>query len=162
MNICRLTLIVLVFIGLSSCKNSWWNSQDTQQPFQGIPAKQLYKEARAQLAKKEYSSAIKRFEALDTLYPFNDYAEPAALYLIYAYYKKEDYALAAATAERCIHLYPRAKHIDYAYYMKGLAHFQQPRGALAAIFPMDDSHTVTGLLRFCYINSKISIQPLSC
>ncbi len=158
MNICKLALILVVFSGLTGCKHSWWKAEDEQHPFQGIPAKQLYTEARAQLAKKEYSSAIKRLEALDTLYPFNDYAEPAELDLIYAYYKKEDYALAAATADRCIHLYPRAKNIDYAYYMKGLAHFQQPRGALANMFPMDDSWRDPGTQSQAYSDFATFIQ----
>ena len=54
--------------------------------------------------------------------------------LIYAYYKKKDFPSAAATAERFIHLYPRAKYVDYAYYMKALANFQQTRGALRICF----------------------------
>jgi len=156
MNI-RALFICLVLCLTTGCKHSWWKADD-EQPFQGVAAKQLYTDAKSQLAKKEYSSAIKRLEALDTLYPFNDYAESAEMDLIYAYYKKEDYALAAATAERCIHLYPRAKNIDYAYYMKGLAHFQQPRGALAAIFPMDDSWRDPGTQSQAYSDFATFIQ----
>lgn len=157
MNIRALAFIFLGLFLLTGCKHSWWKA-DNEQPFQGVAAKQLYTEARAQLEKKEYSAAIKRLEALDTLYPFNDYAEHAEMYLIYAYYKKEDYALAAATAERCIHLYPRSKHVDYAYYMKGLAHFQQPRGALAAIYPMDDSWRDPGTQSQAYSDFATFIQ----
>lgn len=123
-----------------------------------MTADQLYKDARDQLAKKEYTSAIKRFEALDTLYPFNDHAEQSEMDLIYAYYKKEDYPLTAATAERFIHLYPRAKRVDYAYYMIGLSHFKQTRGALAQIFPMDTSWRDPGTQSQAYSDFATLIQ----
>lgn len=138
----KMNVLVVAFmlLSLTACKH-WWGGGDDEEdnPFQGVPANKLYEESKKYIAKAEYTAAIKRLEALDTMYPFNDYAEQAQLDLIYAYYKKEDYASTAATAERFIHLYPRAKRVDYAYYMKGLANFQQPRGALAHLFPMDDS-----------------------
>lgn len=112
---------------------------DKNKQYKGIPAKKLYDDAHKDLVKSEYSSAIKRYEALETMYPFNDFAEQAELDLIYAYYKKEDYPSTAATSERFIHLYPRALHVDYAYYMKGLANFQQNRGTLATLLPLDES-----------------------
>lgn len=68
------------------------------------------------------------------MYPFSDYTEKSQMDLIYAYYKNEDYPAAAATAERFIHLYPRAKNVDYAYYMKGMANFQQTRGVFAKFY----------------------------
>lgn len=148
-----------LLIGLTACKH-WWGGadDDDNNPFQGIPAKQLYSDAKQAMAKKEYSSAIKRLEALDTMYPFNDYAEQAEIDLIYAYYKKEDYPSTAATAERFIHLYPRAKNVDYAYYMKGLANFNQPRGALANMFPMDDSWRDPGTQAQAYSDFATLIQ----
>lgn len=143
-------------LSLTACKH-WWNESD-EQPFQGLSAQQIYVEAKSYLKKKEYSAAIKRLEALDTLYPFNDYAEQAQLDLIYAYYYKEDYPSCAATAERFIHLYPRARRVDYAYYMKGLAHFQQPRGGLANMLPMDDSWRDPGTQAQAYSDFATLVQ----
>ncbi len=87
------------------------------------------------MSKEQYSGAVKRLEALESMYPFSDYAEDAELTLIAAYYKNEDYPSTVAEADRFVHLYPRAKRVDYAYYMKGLANFQQTRGTLAHILP---------------------------
>lgn len=152
-------IIVALLLSLSACKH-WWggDDDDDNNPYQGMTAKQLYTEAKQQLGKKEYTNAIKRLEALDTMYPFNDYAEQAELDLIYAYYKKEDYPSASATAERFIHLYPRAPRVDYAYYMKGLANFQQPRGTLANMFPMDDSWRDPGTQAQAYSDFATLIQ----
>jgi outer membrane protein assembly factor BamD len=130
-------LIVLIFILLGSCKNWFSHSDDDDNPYAGMSAKELYSEGTKALKKKQYTESIKKLEALDTMYPFNDYAEQAELNLIYAYYSKEDFPSAAATAERYIHLYPRSKNADYAYYMKGMANFNQSRGALASYLPMD-------------------------
>ncbi len=130
-------LIALIFILLSSCKHWFSHSGDDDNPYSGMTAQQLYDEGTKALKKKQYTESKKKLEALDTMYPFNDYAEQAELNLIYAYYSKEDYPSSAATAERYIHLYPRSKYADYAYYMKGMANFNQVRGALASYLPMD-------------------------
>lgn len=127
-------LCTLVLIGCSS----WWNKENDN-PFSGMSAKQLYLEAKKTLIASQYTSASKRLEAIQSMYPFSEYAEPAQLLLIYAYYQDEEYPAASAEAEHFIHLYPRSQHVDYAYYMKGLADFHQPRTALGRLFPMDES-----------------------
>lgn len=152
-------VIIAILLSLTACKH-WWggDDEDDNNPFQGVPAKQLYADAKKSMAKEEYSGAITRLEALDTMYPFNDYAEQAQIDLIYAYYKKEDYASTAATAERFIHLYPRAKRVDYAYYMKALSNFQQTRGALANLFPMDNSWRDPGTQSQAYSDFATLVQ----
>ncbi len=136
----KVVLIVGLLLSLSAC-NKWWAKDDNEEnnPYQGMTAKQLYAESQKAMSKEQYSAAIKRLEALETMYPFNDYAEQAEIDLIHAYYKKGDYASTAATAERFIHLYPRAKRVDYAYYIKGLANFQQTRGTMANVLSLDES-----------------------
>lgn len=154
-------LIVFVLLNvllLSGCKHWWAGSDEDDNPFQGISAKQLYSDSKKAMAKEEYTAAIKRLEALDTMYPFNDYAEQAQIDLIYAYYKKEDYPSAAATAERFIHLYPRSKQVDYAYYMKGLSNFQQTRGALANMLPFDNSWRDPGTQSQAYSDFSTLVQ----
>ncbi|KTC75176.1 competence lipoprotein comL precursor [Legionella birminghamensis] len=133
-------ILFTLVISLTAC-NSWWSKDDddSNNPFKGMTAEQLYSSANSAMAKEEYATAAKRLEALESMYPFSDYAEQAQMKLIYAYYQKGDYPSAAATSERFIHLYPRARHVDYAYYMKGLANFQQNRGTFANHLPLDES-----------------------
>ena len=73
----------------------------------------------------DYLTAAKNFNGLLVLYPFSKYAEQAALDIIYADYMSENYTSTVADTDRYIHLYPRSQYVDYAYYMKGLADFQQ-------------------------------------
>lgn len=151
-------LMLVVCVSISSC-SSWWNKDDDDLgPFKGMTAKQLFTESKEALDKEQYSNAIKRLEAMETMYPFSKYAEQAEINLIYAYYQKEDYPSCAASADRFIHLYPRAKNVDYAYYMKGLANFQQPRGGLAKIMPMDESWRDSGTQSVAYSDFATFVQ----
>ena len=150
--LCLLCLCLLMV----SC--SWWNRDEEYNPFEGQSAEQLYTEASQGMKKGEYSYAIKRYEALETMYPFNDYAEQAEMDLIYAYYKQGNYASTAATAERFIHLYPRAKNVDYVYYMKAMANFQQTRGTLANMLPIDESWRAPGTQSQAYTDFATLIQ----
>ncbi|MGC1181603.1 outer membrane protein assembly factor BamD [Legionella sp.] len=152
-----LFLVGLIF-SLSSCK-TWWNKDDDDKnPFKGMSAEQLHNDSQKALHKGEYATAIKQLEAIETMYPFSDYTENSQMHLIYAYYKNEDYPSAAATAERFIHLYPRAKHVDYAYYMRGLANFQQNRGVFAKILPMDESWRDPGTQTQAYSDFAILVE----
>lgn len=155
----KVVLIVGLLFSLSAC-NKWWGGKDDDDynPYKGMTAKQLYTDAQQAMSKEQYSGAIKRLEALETMYPFNDYAEQAEIDLIYAYYEKGDYASTAATAERFIHLYPRAKRVDYAYYMKGLANFQQTRGTLANLLPLDESWRDPGTQSQAYSDFATLVQ----
>jgi outer membrane protein assembly factor BamD len=152
-------VVIGLLLSLTACK-SFWNKDDDDDdgPFKGQTAKQLFTDANSDLSKKEYTGAIKRYEALETMYPFNDYAEQAEVNLIYAYYKKEDYPSAAATAERFIHLYPRANRVDYAYYMKALSNFQQARGTITAILPINQSWRDPGTQSQAYADFAALVQ----
>jgi len=151
-----IALVTAIFT-LTAC--TWWgNDDDDNSPYKGMTAKQLFNESQVSMRGEQYDSAAKRLEALESMYPFSEYAEKAQMDLIYAYYKKEDYASSAATAERFIHLYPRAKHVDYAYYMKGLANFQQTRGTFAKFLPLDESWRDPGTQSQAYSDFSMLIE----
>lgn len=137
----KLTKILILIINLvlvASC--SWFKKDDEPyNPYEGMSEKELYAEAGEYLKKEQYTSAIKRYEAMETMYPFSEQGETVERNLIYAYYKNAEYPSAAATAERYIRLYPSSSKVDYAYYMKGMANFNQPRGSFANIIPLDES-----------------------
>jgi outer membrane protein assembly factor BamD len=154
----QLLFVVVLAAWMSSC--SMWSSNDIEDtnPFKGMSAKALYQEAESALKKQQYASAAKRLEAMESMYPFSDYTEKSQMELIYAYYMNEDYPSAAATAERFIHLYPRASNVDYAYYMRGLANFQQTRGVFAKILPMDASWRDPGTQTQAYVDFATLIQ----
>lgn len=113
------------------------SSTEPSEAYKGESQHEIYQRGREALLDKSYSESIKRFEALDVQYPFGQETENAQLYLIYAYYMKEDYALSSAAAERFIRIHPTSPHVDYAYYMKGLSDYYQNMGILERLFTVD-------------------------
>lgn len=151
-------LIIIASFCIASCANLGFGNHNEYNPFEGKSAQEIYKEAQKDLTQEQYTAAIKKYEALETMYPFNEYAEQAALNLISAYYHNGEFPAAAASAERFIHLYPRAKNVDYAYYMKGIANFQQFRGGLASLLPLDEAWRDPGTQQQAYTDFSILLQ----
>ncbi len=153
------TLFLICLLVANPAHSKWWGkSNEEKNPFEGMTAKQLREESKKELRNKQYASAAKRLEALESMYPFSDYTESSQMDLIYAYYENEDYPSAAATAERFIHLYPRAERVDYAYYLKGLSNFQQLRGVFAKYLPIDESLRDPGTQTQAYADFDLLIQ----
>lgn len=88
----------------------------------------LYSEARSELMERNYAKAIKLYEKLESRFPYGRYAQQAQLEIAYAHFKENEPALAVAAAERFIKLYPNHPSVDYAYYLKGLANFNDDLG----------------------------------
>lgn len=110
----------------------------------------LYQQAQTDLDNKSYSSAVSKLKALESRYPFGRYAEQAQLELIFAYYKNMEPEAVRASADRFIRLHPQHANVDYAYYMKGLASFDQDRGLLARFLPLDMTQRDPGAARDSY------------
>jgi len=128
-----LALSGLLALLLSACGTPTGPSED----YKGESQHYIYQRGKTALQDKSYSEAIKRFEALDVQYPFGSETESAQLYLIYAYYMKEDYTLSVAAADRFIRLHPTNPHVDYAYFMRGIADYYQNLGILERMFAVD-------------------------
>lgn len=122
-----------ILLGLSGCSSTF----DPADAYKGESAEQIFKSGEDRLRSKNYSEAIKRFEALDVQYPFGRNTEIAELHLIYAYYMSSDYLSSEAAADRFIHAHPTNPHVDYAYFMRGLANYYQNLGIFERFFTID-------------------------
>lgn len=111
------------------------------------PANRLYSEAKSAANDGDYATAIKHYESLQARYPFGRYAQQAQLELIYVYYKDSEPASAVAAADRFIKLHPRHPFVDYAYYLKGLANFNQSKGLWERYLPQDPTQRDPGAAR---------------
>lgn len=132
----RLLSLLALFTSIYGCASTGTTVDNTAN-YRGQTAEQIFTSAETSLIKHNYTTASEKFEALDTLYPSSKYAQRAHLDIIYAYYKAEDMAATATAAERYIKLYPTDTHVDYAYYLKGIANFNEDRGWLQRYFPTD-------------------------
>jgi outer membrane protein assembly factor BamD len=103
----------------------------------GWSAEKLYTEAKERLNNGLYEEAIKYYTKLEARYPYGRYAEQAQLEVAYAYYKDQEPAQAVTAAERFIKLHPNHPSVDYAYYLRGLANFNENLGILGHIGDQD-------------------------
>ncbi len=96
---------------------------------------QYFAAAQTALGANNYSVAVEQLEQLESQFPFGRYAEQTQLDLMFAYYKNLDFESAVLQAERFIQQYPDHINVDYAYYLKGLAHYSTDRGFLSRLLP---------------------------
>lgn len=96
---------------------------------------EMYLAAKRSLDAGVWASAVDKYKALRSHYPFGHYTEQGYLELAYAQYKKYDMEQAVSTVDRFIKNYPAHKNLDYAYYLKGLIYFDSDRGYIQRINP---------------------------
>ena len=102
-----------------------------------LSEREIYETAQGYLNSKNFSLAIQNLQMLESRYPFGPYAEQAQLEIIYAHYRAGDNEAAVAAADRFIRLHPGHEKVDYAYYMRGLAHYTEGEGLLERFIPTD-------------------------
>ncbi|MBU6200172.1 MAG: outer membrane protein assembly factor BamD [Xanthomonadaceae bacterium] len=112
-----------------------------------LPVDQMYGVAKAALEDGNLSKAIKYDQRLIARFPFGPYTEQATLDLAYAQYKDDKREDAYSTINRFIKTYPAQKHVDYAYYLRGVINFDRDRGFLDRyanqdMTKRDQSHTL--------------------
>ena len=103
----------------------------------GWEAQKIYSEAKSLMNEGGYDQAIKLFEKLEARFPYGRYAQQAQLDTAYAYYKSGEPDLAILSADRFIKLHPNHSDVDYAYYLKGLANFNEDLGVLGNVISKD-------------------------
>lgn len=102
-------------------------------------AQKLYSAAKEKLDGSQFEAAIKLYEKLEARYPYGRFAQQAQLEVAYAYYKDREIASAVSAAERFIKLHPNHPNVDYAYYLRGLANFNDDLGLLGSYTGQDMS-----------------------
>lgn len=129
-------LAFLMFLGfLSGCSLLPDEIDETK----NWSAAKLYNEAKASLNAGDYAKAVKLYEKLEARYPYGAYAQQAQLEVAYAYYRDNEPLSAVAACDRFIKLHPQHPHVDYAYYLKGLANFVEDQSFLARFSDQDMS-----------------------
>ena len=131
-NFLTLALIALALM-MSGCGSLGEKRDETK----GWSADKLYAEAKDELKAGNYEKAIKYFEKLESRYPFGIYAQQAQMEVAYAYYRQNEQAQCLAAVERFIRLHPNHPSVDYMYYLRGLANFNDKKGLFDFISTQD-------------------------
>jgi outer membrane protein assembly factor BamD len=97
----------------------------------------IYAEAREEAGSGSFEKAIPLFEKLEGRAAGTPLAQQAQLEKAYAQYKAGEVVQTVATLDRFIKLHPSSPAIDYAYYLKGLATFNDNLGLFGFISQQD-------------------------
>jgi len=98
-------------------------------------AEELYAEAQRALNARNYNAAIEAYRQLTIRFPFGRHAEQAQLDMAYAMFRANQPERALTTLDRFIRTYPTHPNVDYAWYLKGVIHYEQAMGFLRRLFP---------------------------
>lgn len=120
---------------LAACGGLGDKSDETK----GWSAQKLYAEARAALDSRSYEKAVGYYQKLEGRFPYGRFAQQSQMELAYAYYKDKDPAGAITAAERFIKNHPNHPNVDYLYYIKGIANFNDDLGLFGFVSNLDMS-----------------------
>jgi outer membrane protein assembly factor BamD len=99
----------------------------------------IHRKAALDMANGNYPSAIQKLELLEARYPFSDPARQGQIDLMYAYYKNREAESAIDQADQFIRENPTHPRVDYAYYIRGLVHFEAGANLVERVFKADIS-----------------------
>jgi outer membrane protein assembly factor BamD len=111
--------------------------KDDYDETKGWSAAKLYTEAKSNLSERNFEQAIKYYQKLEARYPYGRFAQQAQIEVAYAHYKQGEPALAVAASDRFIKMHPNHPNVDYVYYLKGLANFNEDLGIMGFIGQQD-------------------------
>ncbi len=116
-------------------------------------SEQVYiQKAQKALERNQYSDAAQQLQALETYFPTSQYAQQAQLELLYVKYQQKDFEGAIALADRFIRLNPQHPHVDYAYYVRGVANMEQNYNGLLRYTSLKQSHRDVSYIKLAYQN----------
>jgi len=133
----RFIVLTISILLLSGCANHEVTDIETTEL-------KAYEDAQKSLRSGNYQDAVGRLQLLEARFPFGRYAEQSQLEIIYAYYRSAQPEAARAAADRFIRLHPQHPNVDYAYYLRGMASFEEDQSFLERFLPMDPSKRDVG------------------
>ena len=153
----RWLLVLVASTMLAGCAGN-----EEQQDFAGSVA-EAYRKAQESMRNGNYRRSIQIYEQLRARFPFSEFATQLQLELMYAYYKADAPEQAIDAADTFIRENPIHPRVDYALYIKALAHFDDSAGFLERVFRKEITNRPPrdAELAFSYFNRLVERYPAS-
>jgi outer membrane protein assembly factor BamD len=120
----KILVVLALAVSMSAC-SMFRHKRDN---IDTMPVDKLYAKAHDSMENADFSAAEKAYQRLIARFPSGPYNEQAQLDLAYSQYKDNKPDDAYSTVNRFIKTYPTNKHVDYAYYLRGLINFDRTSG----------------------------------
>ncbi|WP_440676012.1 outer membrane protein assembly factor BamD [Candidatus Pelagibacter sp. HIMB1593] len=121
----RVVLILLLFILAISCSKEDKKISVVTKKSLDLQVREAYSEGLKALDQGDVLFAARKFNEVEILYPQSDLAPKSSLMAAYSYYIQDYYEDCIMELNRFLNIYPKDKNLDYAYYMLGIAYYEQ-------------------------------------
>jgi outer membrane protein assembly factor BamD len=118
----------------------------------------LYSEAQDALTGGDWAKCAKYFQLLEGRDPFGHFAQQAQINVAYCNWKDNETEAADTAIDRFIQLHPDHPDISYAYYLKGMIHFNDDLGFFGRFSGQDMSERDPKSLRQSYDAFKVVVD----
>ena len=113
---------IAVALSVSACASS---KDDEQDLIETEPADKLYNDGLALANAGKYGAAAAKFEAVDRVHPYSQWAKKSLIMTAYAYYEAGSFDEAIQAGRRFVSLHPSHEDAAYAYYIIGQSYLNQ-------------------------------------
>ena len=137
-------LLLATLVAFAGCSLFGKKKED---PLETLGVEALYEQGKRANERGNYDVAVRTFGRLVARFPFGPHTEQAQIDQAYAQYKMNKPDDAYSTINRVIKTYPTHKHIDYAYYLRGLINFDREEGLLERYVGLDMTQRDQSFLR---------------
>ena len=117
-----LFLILILFV---SCSKEQKKISVINEKSLDLQVREAYLEGLSALEEGDVLFAARKFNEVEILYPQSDLAPKSSLMAAYSYYIQDYYEDCIMELDRFLKVYPKNKNLDYAYYMLGIAYYEQ-------------------------------------
>ena len=118
-------LLFFALILFVSCSKDVQKKSVIKQKSLDLQIREAYSEGLDALEQGDVLFAARKFNEVEILYPQSDLAPKSALMAAYSYYIQDYYEDCIMELDRFLKIYPKNKNLDYAYYMLGIAFYEQ-------------------------------------
>ncbi len=117
--------LILLLLFFSACSKDKVKESVINEKSLELQVLEAYKNGMESLEQGDVLFAAKKFNEAEILFPQSIWAPKSALMAAYAYYSQDYYEDAIAELQRFVKVYPKYKHLDYAYYLLGISYYEQ-------------------------------------
>ena len=118
-------LLLILSIILTSCSKDEKTVEVIEKKEIELQMIDSYQEGLEALENRDGYLAAKKFSEAELLFPQSEWAPKAALMAAYSYYMENYYTDTIYEVERFLKTYPQHPRTDYAYYLLGIAYYDQ-------------------------------------